>query len=888
MFLIMINDKELNDILPTITFKGNKDQDYIKCLAIGTDKETIVSADGKIVRVWKLSSGTCLWKLEGHNKNVTVVAIATTNDKVVSGSWDGTARVWCIKTGRCLKIFNDPNNNPYPDGVANVIMLGKNNDHVIVSKPPLLKAYSISRDNYSEIIQTDSYFVSLALLNHSTLLSVSGYDNPLVEIYSFATNRVIERFMIEHYNIEQIAVSSDNDIMVSRSGVEENIKVWSLKRRCWIQDIVLESGYRPRYIALAEDNDALVISSLKSAGDLGTSKVHIYSIKKSVFLWESDIMTKPYNCDYRLSVPLIRNNQLYIVTIVDQDIIFRYACNLSEITDKKKLILDTETQNVGSGTAIMPSVNVDCKSNAKVNASTTMLKGHTDVVTCVDVGSDNDTIVSGSRDKTVRTWSLSKNKCVRVFEKTWLGFGTPGHSGCVYSVSIGPNNDIAVSGSRDKTVRGWSIKNGICIREFSKHKESVNSVFLANDNDTVVSGSSDHTINIFSLKTGNCRQTIHCDAPVRYVAITSNYREVIYQSEGTFERRYIDLKETREKTKRCSCCIGERKTHFALGTDDIVLYHADIGNSYVNWVTSLKTGFNIAQLEANRYYSGGSKKFALTKNNDIAVMLHLRWDAKNPWQKDKGSQYRADVWSLRFGRWLMGLHFYHHPNQIKLLERNGEHIIIAACSDNNLYLHRLGPPRWVPQSNHANTSLSFNHKKIKAPPCAMPIATPSNPITESYPILREVESLQNAAIVAALTGNMLLLFRNETKEINLINIITSYMDEQVLSDARFIGTVPKISRPHIPEALQDKIENAVKQLTEAFNIAIGMRDTMQKAVKEDPEIQNIDYETLKKALSENTNLNVNRVPTIIFSYCYQSSRSFYESYFNLKNLTCNR
>ena len=106
---------------------------------------------------------------------------------------------------------------------------------------------------------------------------------------------------------------------------------------------------------------------------------------------------------------------------------------------------------------------------------TKVLRGHTASVFSL-MKLNETTIVSGSRDNTLRVWDLT-NDTSRVLR---------GHTDYVLSV-MKLNKTTIVSGSCDKTLRVWDLTNDTS-RELRGHTSGVNSVIKLNET-TIVSGS---------------------------------------------------------------------------------------------------------------------------------------------------------------------------------------------------------------------------------------------------------------------------------------------------------------------------------------------------------------------------------------------------------------
>lgn len=141
-------------------------------------------------------------------------------------------------------------------------------------------------------------------------------------------------------------------------------------------------------------------------------------------------------------------------------------------------------------------------------------RGHLGKVYAVAISPDGQSIVSGSDDKTIKIWDLNTGKEIRTLN---------GHQGIVTSVAISPDGQTIVSGSYDRTIKIWDFKTGKEIHTLNAHLGEVLSVAISPDGEKIASGSADRTIKIWHLKTGKEILTISGHAAdVNALAISSN------------------------------------------------------------------------------------------------------------------------------------------------------------------------------------------------------------------------------------------------------------------------------------------------------------------------------------------------------------------------------
>ncbi|MFO0147398.1 MAG: NACHT and WD repeat domain-containing protein [Microcystis sp.] len=136
--------------------------------------------------------------------------------------------------------------------------------------------------------------------------------------------------------------------------------------------------------------------------------------------------------------------------------------------------------------------------NVETGEEIRTLKGHYGVQ-CVNFSPDGKTLVSGSWDNTIKLWNVETGEEIRTLK---------GHNGPVNSVNFSPDGKTLVSGSGDKTIKLWNVETGQEIRTLKGHDNSVISVNFSPDGKTLVSGSGDKTIKLWNVETGQEIRTL--------------------------------------------------------------------------------------------------------------------------------------------------------------------------------------------------------------------------------------------------------------------------------------------------------------------------------------------------------------------------------------------
>ncbi|MCL4136217.1 UNVERIFIED_CONTAM: hypothetical protein GTU68_051891, partial [Idotea baltica] len=128
-------------------------------------------------------------------------------------------------------------------------------------------------------------------------------------------------------------------------------------------------------------------------------------------------------------------------------------------------------------------------------------EGHEEGVSCVQF--DENRIVSGSHDNTIKVWNRRTNS-------QWSVQTLVGHSGMVRCLHLADNR--IVSGSADKTIKVWDVEETsswssiTCKVTLVGHTDIVRCLQVKGA--TVVSGSYDKSVRIWSLGSGQCQRIL--------------------------------------------------------------------------------------------------------------------------------------------------------------------------------------------------------------------------------------------------------------------------------------------------------------------------------------------------------------------------------------------
>jgi WD40 repeat protein len=151
------------------------------------------------------------------------------------------------------------------------------------------------------------------------------------------------------------------------------------------------------------------------------------------------------------------------------------------------------------------------------------LTGHSGSVSAIAFHPFKPMLISGSWDNRLKVWNLQDVSQQNYLASDRLISTLTGHSDKINAVGISPDGQILASGSQDGTINLWNIDTAELMDAIAAHSEGVTSLTFSPDGKTLVSGSADSTINVWDVQTKELQHSLtDSSTRVRSIAISPN------------------------------------------------------------------------------------------------------------------------------------------------------------------------------------------------------------------------------------------------------------------------------------------------------------------------------------------------------------------------------
>ena len=614
------------------------------------------SEDGTL-RVWNLDTGACLRVFEGHTWAVNSVALCADGRRAVSGSQDKTLRVWDLDTGACLRVLEG-----HSETVKSVAVYRDGRRAVSGSWDGTLRVWNLDTGACLRVLEGHSGGVNSVAVFPDSRRAVSGSRDRTLCVWNLDTGGCPRELHGHTGSVNSVAVHADGRRVLSAAGEEHSqdmtLRVWDLN---WGECLrVLEGHFGPvTSVALCADGRRAV-----SGAGFPDNTLRVWDLDTGAWrVWEghsAQVVSVAVSADCRRAVSGSVDMTLRVWDLDSDE-------PLDMPADRHILWVSSVAVSADGRRALSGGVDCDLRVwDVDSGACLRVLKGHTAEVNSVAFCLGGRRALSSSKDATLRIWDLDTGACLHVLA---------GHAGQVSSVALSTDGRRALSGSEDRTLRVWDLDTGECLRVLEGHTHWVCSVATSADSRRAVSGSYDKTLRVWDLDTGECLRVLkgHSDV-INSVAVCADGRRAVSQS-GADTVRVWDL-----DTGACLRALGGHSIALSADGHRVVSVSRaglDLGGKELLLVWDLDTGACLRVLEG---HTGSVHWVAVCEDGHRAISSGDD-NSLRAWDLDNGEC---------LGTWPGGSALWHKALTKPL--PNGRARVVSGCLDGSMHFFELMPP----------------------------------------------------------------------------------------------------------------------------------------------------------------------------------------------------
>jgi WD40 repeat protein len=481
----------------------------VTCVALSDDTRRAVSgsADGT-VRIWDLELQRCLMVLTGHLAAVTSVACSEDGLLAISGSQDHTVRVWCAVSGTCLAMLEG-----HEEAVTSVACRPDGRRAVSGSRDRTVRIWELPKGECLAVLQGHEKWVNAVALSRDGRRVLSGADDKTLRLWDAAGGSCLGILERHTQPVTGVAISNDGCRAISGDWCKA-ICLWNLETgRC---TATLQADHPITSLAFSGDGRKAVAGCAHDA-------VRVWDIELGVCTgvleghssWVTSVAMSP---DGRRAISAGGDTTLRLWDV--------QAVHKDPLTEAHAQRVTRVRLCRSKRHAVSVSWDGDVRLwNLATGRCTAVLQGHTDAVNDLALSADDARAATASTDDTVRIWNLDAGHCVAVLH---------GHGGRVTSVALSADGRLAVSGSEDKTVRVWNVHTGRCTEVLRGHQGQVLRVVLGPGARRAASASDDDTVRVWDLHKGRCAALLKGhDRPVTHLAFAGADRLISQSRDQT-------------------------------------------------------------------------------------------------------------------------------------------------------------------------------------------------------------------------------------------------------------------------------------------------------------------------------------------------------------------
>jgi len=247
-------------------------------------QDVVISSDGQFalsgswdgtLRLWDITTGSTTRRFVGHTKDVLSVAFSVDNRQIVSGSRDKTIKLWNT-LGECKYTIGDPEG--HKEWVSCVRFSPVTTNPIIVSGgwDKVVKVWSLNTCKLKNNLIGHTGYINTVTVSPDGSLCASGGKDGVAMLWDLAEGKRL--YSLDAGDIIHSLTFSPNRYWLC-AATQQSIKIWDLESKSIVDDI------RPEFEKVGRKSFAPYCVSLAWSADGATlyagftdNKIRVYSV----------------------------------------------------------------------------------------------------------------------------------------------------------------------------------------------------------------------------------------------------------------------------------------------------------------------------------------------------------------------------------------------------------------------------------------------------------------------------------------------------------------------------------------------------------------------------------------------------------------------------------
>lgn len=464
-----------------MVFRGHTN--VITGLDVTSDGKRLVtgSSDGSL-RVWDLSEGRLLRTIAG---SVAVLSVRISRDgkRVIAVGQDGKVRVWELDSGRAL-------DSRGPDSAVTAALVSADGSVVLV----------IGQDRQARLWSTefgrtiglpfahDGGVTAIAVSYDASMVATGGADGA-AGLWNAANGDLIGRLGGNASRVSALAFSADGRLLAV-GGLDGSIRLWNTRSRAFSKS---QAGHHAGVTSVVFSPDGAILASagqdnaaiLWDASD-GNSLKPLRALSGHA----DSVEHLAFSSDGRLLVTASRDAIAKVWNVS----IGNAVSELLGHTDSVSGVLFSPDRSSVDVRVITISRDRTARVWAAVSPQDwTVLRGHAGTVASVAISLDGVRVLTAGSDSAARIWSLATRQTEHELR---------GHRDSLEVARFSPDGSLALTVSRGITARVWNVATGKPVLVLEGHTALLRDARFSPDGTRMVTASNDTTARVWDARTG--------------------------------------------------------------------------------------------------------------------------------------------------------------------------------------------------------------------------------------------------------------------------------------------------------------------------------------------------------------------------------------------------